>query len=113
MAKHYINENIIKALKKERLRQKMTQAELSKLTGISQPQLARIESNTVDIRLSTIMTLARALRMELTLVPLSAYPAVKAVLQHTSDEEAGRPSKQRSAVSYLLDDDDDDDDDQA
>lgn len=56
-------------LRQARLRRGFTLAELSRRTGIAQPNLSRLERGRVDTRLSTLMTVAEALDLTITLSP--------------------------------------------
>jgi HTH-type transcriptional regulator / antitoxin HipB len=63
----------------------LSQAELSKQLGISQATLSRAELST-DVRLATVLQLARALDQELMLIPRRLVPAVDAIVRHGSVE---------------------------
>jgi len=75
----------------------LNQRALAAMTGLQQGQLSRIETGAVDPRLSSVIEMARALELELVLVPRRALLAVQAML--SSRTEAGRPA-------YSLDDED-------
>lgn len=62
----------------------ISQRELSALSGVRQSQISRIEQGAVDLRLSSLVELARALDLELTLVPRRAVPAVQSIVRTTS-----------------------------
>lgn len=88
----YETQKIINALREARLAKGMSQTELSKLSGVPQAQISRIEANNVDIRLSSFATLAHALDLEITLVPRKAVPAVKSITRQTSDYQPVQPA---------------------
>lgn len=71
---------IIDALEMARESQGLTQAELASRAGTSRVTVGRIESG-FDPKLSTVYELARALGLELTLVPKSLYGEVEAFLR--------------------------------
>ena len=48
-----------------------------------QAHISKIENNTVDLRLSSLLALAHALDLELTLVPRKALPAVQSLIRTT------------------------------
>ena len=75
----YATENLARALKRAREDRSMSQSKLGKLTGIPQPHISRIESNEVDLRLSSFVLLAHALDLELMLVPRKAVAAVRSI----------------------------------
>jgi transcriptional regulator with XRE-family HTH domain len=52
---------------------------LSALAGVPQAQISKIEANTVDLRLSSLLALAHALNLELALVPRKAMPVVQSL----------------------------------
>ncbi|MBI1731662.1 MAG: helix-turn-helix transcriptional regulator [Gammaproteobacteria bacterium] len=98
----YNLEEIIQALKAARRHQRLSQRALSKKTGIPQSHISNIERGAVDIQLSTLIDLARALDLEVTLVPRKLIPAVQSI---TRIAYPRAPSIQRPA--YSLEDDDD------
>jgi HTH-type transcriptional regulator/antitoxin HipB len=49
-------------IKKARKEQKMTQEQLGELVGVQKAQISKIENNTKDVRLSTIMKVFDALK---------------------------------------------------
>jgi DNA-binding XRE family transcriptional regulator len=53
------------AIKKARIDRRMQQKELRELIGVSQKQMSAIELDKVDPRWSTVVKIARALRMRL------------------------------------------------
>ncbi|NBC47602.1 MAG: helix-turn-helix domain-containing protein [Gammaproteobacteria bacterium] len=75
----------------------LNQRALAAMTGLQQGQLSRIETGAVDPRLSSVVEIARALELELVLVPRRSLLAVQAGLGIKA--EPGRPA-------YSLDDED-------
>lgn len=57
----------------------LSQAELARRLGVSQVNVSRIEAGG-DMRVSTLIDIARALGFELMIVPKAAAPAVRSVL---------------------------------
>jgi DNA-binding XRE family transcriptional regulator len=53
------------AIKKARIDRRMQQKELRELIGVSQKQMSAIELDKVDPRWSTVVKIAKALRMRL------------------------------------------------
>lgn len=89
---NYTNTHIANKLKAEREARGLSQRALSKLAGIPQSHISKIENGMVDLRLSSLIELARALSLELTLVPRKALPAVKSIIRgstHPSKEIPG------------------------
>lgn len=64
----------------------LSQRELSKLSGVPQSHISKIETGEVDLRLSSLIELARVLDLELTLVPRKSVPAVQSVIRSTAQD---------------------------
>lgn len=77
----YATEDIIEALKNARETKGLSQRALSARTGVPQSHISKIENGGADIRLSSLVELARALNLELKLVPAKAIPAVDNVVR--------------------------------
>jgi HTH-type transcriptional regulator / antitoxin HipB len=92
---------LMTAVAKARRNQKLSQADAGKKSGVGQAHWSRIENGTIDVRLSSMIDITRALGYELMLIPKELVPAVKAILQSslTQDFEEDQPA-------YSLDDDD-------
>ena len=80
----YASEEIIAALKKARDAKGLSQRDLSARTGVPQSHISKIESGSADIRLSSLTELARALDLEVKLVPRKALPAVESLVRSTA-----------------------------
>lgn len=85
---------ILTALRNARLSKGMTQKDLGKRVGLPQSHVSKIESGGVDPQLSSLIEMARALEMELVLVPRKQLNAIAAMT------EAGSPP----APAYRLKD---------
>lgn len=96
---------LIEALRMARERKPLSQRALAATLGIPQGRLSRIEGGATDLRASSLMELARALDMEVMLVPRQLVPAVKSMTAQ-ADAPQGRQAAQRPA--YQLDDEDGD-----
>ena len=77
----YASEKTINALKKGRETKGLSQRALSARTGVPQSHISKIENGSADIRLSSLIELARALDLEVKLVPRKALPAVDNVVR--------------------------------
>ncbi len=73
--------NIAEKLKASREAKGLSQRELSRLAGVPQSHISKIESGNVDLRVSSLIELSRALGLELTLVPSNTLPAVNTIIQ--------------------------------
>lgn len=69
------------ALKDARLKKGLSQRSLGKKAGIHQSHLSKIEAGVVDLQISSLIELSRALELELMLIPRRFVPAVRAVQQ--------------------------------
>jgi transcriptional regulator with XRE-family HTH domain len=76
MGKHDTN-SLIRHLREERQRRKLSQAQVGQLLGVPQSQITRIERGASDIRLSTLVEMAHALSLEPLLIPKALLPAVR------------------------------------
>jgi transcriptional regulator with XRE-family HTH domain len=76
---NYEYQDIGKALKSARESRGLSQRALSEKSGVLQTRISKIEGGAADFRLSTLMALARALDLELALVPRKAISAVQSV----------------------------------
>ncbi len=94
-------ERISTALRRARNVQGLSQRRLAEQVGMTQAQISRIEQALSDPRLSTVVELARALNLELVLVPRQLLPAVRALeRQKAGDGDQALPL-------YRLEGDDD------
>jgi transcriptional regulator with XRE-family HTH domain len=77
----------------------LSQRALADLTGVGQANISRIESGGQDLRLSKLTEIARALELELVLVPRGRLAAVASFLRTGEAGATARPA-------YRLDEDD-------
>lgn len=63
---------------KARLARRLSQAELAEKSGLSRMAVQKMEAGASDPRLSTLQVLARAMGMELMLVPSALKPDLQA-----------------------------------
>ncbi len=84
-------------LKQARKAKNLTQSELSKQLGMPQSHLSKIEAGLTDLRLSSLVELARLLDLEPMLIPKRYLPTVTAIINEAdsrkpawqADEESG------------------------
>lgn len=93
----YKIEHITDALKAARKRKGLSQRELSERSGVPQSHISRIENGAVDLRLSSLIELARTLDMELLIVPRKAVPAVQSIVHGRFGSEG------KSGAAWALD----------
>ena len=75
----YLTQYLSEELKKSRENQGLSQRELSTKSGVPQSHISKIENNQVDLRVSSLITIARVLDLELALVPRKYLSAVHAI----------------------------------
>jgi len=103
---HPETEQITQRLRAVRLAKGIRQAQLSRLAGVPQAQISRIEANAVDLRVSSLVGLSHALDLEVALVPRKLMPAIQSLMRQLTDPpRANRLEEPRPA--YTLDGDDD------
>ncbi len=90
-------------LKKTRLERGLSQRALSKIVGLPQGHISKIESGTVDLQTSSLIELARALDLEVMLIPRMLARTVTALTQG-HDEKATEQQPM-----YQLDEEDEED----
>ncbi len=77
----YQTQEIVKGLKAARESKGLSQRALAEKAGVLQTQISRFENGATDFRLSTLVALARALDLELVLVPRKAVSAVQSIVR--------------------------------
>lgn len=73
----YVGEEIINTLQETRTAAGLSQRALSEKAGLSQSHISQIESGTLEPGLSKLIQMARALDLELVLIPRRMVPAIK------------------------------------
>ena len=71
-------------LKAARKAKGLSQRALSNLVGVPQSHISRIETGGVDLRLSSLVEIARALDLDVTLVPRNKLSAVRSIARSGS-----------------------------
>lgn len=72
--------DLIHHLAQARKTQQLTQAELAERAGLSRMTVQRLESGSLDPRLSTLHEMARVMGMELVAVPAPLRASVQALI---------------------------------
>lgn len=73
---------LLKAARKAR---QLTQEQVAEMAGISRPRYREIEAGSSAARTTTLINIARALGLELMLIPQAMVPAVDALLRPHDD----------------------------
>ncbi len=94
-------EHIALELKKARQNLQLSQRELSARVGLPQAHISKIENGSVSPTLASLIEMARALDLEVMLIPRKFVPAVQAITRSANDALPPRPA-------YSLDETDDD-----
>lgn len=74
-------------LRTARLAAAMTQEQVADLAGISRPRYRDIETGAAAARTTTLINIARALGMEVMLIPQALVPAVETLLRPNDDDD--------------------------
>jgi HTH-type transcriptional regulator / antitoxin HipB len=72
-----VMDEILKALRAARERMGISQREVGRVAGIPQGHISKIEAGAVDLRVSSLIELARSVDLEPMLVPRRLVPAVR------------------------------------
>ncbi|SIQ01946.1 helix-turn-helix domain-containing protein [Marinobacterium stanieri] len=103
----YVTEPIVATLREARVRKGLSQRELSARSGVPQSHISKIESGSVDLRVSSLIALARVLDLELLVAPKKSVPAIQSIIRSSSGSGTHVEGEQVSPA-YLLDEEDDD-----
>ncbi len=99
----HATDHVVSAFKAARERKAISQRDLSAKAGVPQAQISRFESGAVDIRLSSLVSLARALDLEIELVPRQAVSAVESIVRSTTGgERANETTRTSNEVTKLV-----------
>jgi transcriptional regulator with XRE-family HTH domain len=97
--KNDIRQALFGTLREARLKRNLSQEELATKLGLGQRQISDLERGAMDPRLSTVENVARALDLDLMLIPRHLIAAVESLHRATSGSSTSRPL-------YALSDDD-------
>jgi len=82
----YKLEQIAEALKEARKNKGISQRALSEIVSVPQSHISKIESKGVDLRLSSLIEIARALDLEVELVPRKQLSAVRMITKSSKQK---------------------------
>jgi predicted XRE-type DNA-binding protein len=111
-------EHIGKAIKQARQAKGLSQRALARSSGIPQSHISKVETVGVDLTLSSLLALSRALDLEPMLVPRKLIPAVGSLIRTTMQGSRypgatpgpkGKPATASVRPAYTLDEDEDED----
>jgi transcriptional regulator with XRE-family HTH domain len=103
----YSTVQMAKDLKAAREAKGLSQRALSDLVGVPQSHISKIEKGGVDLRLSSLVEIARALDLEVTLVPRKNLSAVRSITRPLPSatkkvEAAARASKELQRLQNTI-----------
>ncbi len=102
----YLNDYILKSLREARRQKGLSQRALSIKSGVPQSHISKIENGDVDLRVSSLITLARVLDWELELIPKQSVPAVQSIVRSCYSLDKALDSAY-SRPAYSLEEEDD------
>jgi transcriptional regulator with XRE-family HTH domain len=82
----YQSEELIREVQDQRVKASLSQRALAARSGLTQAHISQIETGSLEPGLSSFIDMARALDLELVLVPKKLVPAVQGILRQTSAE---------------------------
>ena len=97
----YATEHIARTLKSAREARGLSQRALSARAGVPQSHISKIENGAVDLRVSSLVELARVLGLELELVARKALPAVHAIVGWSDEGAPTAAVASRRALKQL------------
>ncbi len=97
----YKGEHLAHALREARETAGLSQRTLSARAGLTQSHISQIERGTLEPGLATLIDLARALDLELVLVPKRLLPAVNGLLRTTPTERDLSPEGGQAALREI------------
>lgn len=99
---------IARALVQARETKGLSQREAAKRSGLTQAQISKVETGSADLTVSSLTELARALDLEVALVPFKLVPALEGLSRsvstgsRTSPEVAHQLKRLKAAAQSLL-----------
>jgi transcriptional regulator with XRE-family HTH domain len=105
----YVTEQILESLREARVRKGFSQRELSARSGVPQSHISKIESGGVDLRVSSLIALARVLDLELFVAPKKSVPAIQSIIRSSQviNDNGINDEAEPMSPAYQLDEDDD------
>lgn len=110
----YVTEQILESLRQARVHKGFSQRELSARSGVPQSHISKIEGGGVDLRMSSLIALARVLDLELFVAPKKSVPAIKSIIRSSQashnngfSNNSINDEAELMSPAYQLDGDDD------
>ena len=96
----YTTKQIAQNLKAAREAKGLSQRALAKLADVPQSHISKIENGAVDLRLSSLIEIARALELEVTMVPRKTLPAVQSIVRSAMPSQATNEAIRQTLKEY-------------
>jgi transcriptional regulator with XRE-family HTH domain len=96
----YKSEDLIREIRDRRTDAGISQRALAARSGLTQAHISQIETGTLEPGLSSFIDMARALDLEIMLVPKKFLPAVHGILRQTSTEQSS-PQEGEAALREI------------
>lgn len=97
----HATEDIAEALRAAREAKGLSQRALGERAGAPQSHISKVENGLVDLRVSSLVAIARAVDLELVLVPRRSVPAVDSIARSFADDAARGGKTARRALREL------------
>lgn len=99
----YQTEDVVHSLKVARESKRFSQRALSKKVGLTQSHISKIENGAVDLQLSNLIELARALDLEVMLIPRKLVSTVQGMVRSTVPtlQEARKASQVKNELNKM------------
>jgi transcriptional regulator with XRE-family HTH domain len=91
-----VTESLGQTIRERRIRLRLSQAKVAELTGKTQSQIARLERDLGDPRISSVVQVYRSLGTELVAIPIRLLPAVRHLL--AEHEQGAHPPRSAKLV---------------
>lgn len=98
MEKNIVLEPFGRKLIEARARKGLSQRALAQRTGVPQAHISKIEQGRVDLRLSSLLEIARALDLDVQLLPRHALPAIAGAIRAV-ESDAASAAESRALVT--------------
>jgi len=99
MSQTYATSDLIQELVAARKARGLSQRELGEKVGWPQSHVSTIEKGKTDLRLSGLIELARALDLEVALVPKKSVPAVESVVRQSLPPEGDKTAQALEVIN--------------
>jgi len=96
----YKSEDLIREIRDRRTDAGVSQRALAARSGLTQAHISQIETGTLEPGLPSFIDMARALDLEIMLVPKKFLPAVQGILRQTSTEQSS-PQEGEAALREI------------